>query len=64
MVVRAVGMCALAAVLVTSTRTALAQAPQLSVPDRVAALKTTLAASQANLRHYDMDRNDRHQPQG
>ncbi|HEV3311963.1 MAG TPA: hypothetical protein VG815_15745 [Chloroflexota bacterium] len=53
MVVRAVGMCALAAVLVTSTRTALAQAPQLSVPDRVAALKTTLAASQANLRHYE-----------
>jgi hypothetical protein len=53
MVIRTVGTCALAAVLVTSTSTALAQAPQLSIPDRVAALKTTLAASQANLRHYE-----------
>jgi hypothetical protein len=46
-------MCALAAVLLTSAPTALAQAPQLSMPERVAALKTTLAASQANLRHYE-----------
>jgi hypothetical protein len=46
-------MCGLAAVLLTSARTTLAQAPQLSVPERVAALKTTLATSQANLRHYE-----------
>jgi hypothetical protein len=53
MIIRKVGMCALAAVLLSSTRTTLAQAPQLSVPDRVAALKTQLATSQANLRHYE-----------
>jgi hypothetical protein len=53
MVIRKVGMCGLAAVLLTSARTTLAQAPQLSVPERVAALKTTLATSQANLRHYE-----------
>jgi hypothetical protein len=32
---------------------AAAQTPQLSVPDRVAALKTNLAVSQANLRQYE-----------
>jgi hypothetical protein len=53
MLIRTDRMCALAAVLLTSARTALAQAPQLSIPDRVAALKTTLAASQANLRRYE-----------
>jgi hypothetical protein len=53
MVIRTVGICALAAVLVTSSRIAVAQAPQPSVPERVAALKATLATSQANLRHYE-----------
>jgi len=40
-------------VLASGGRIAGAQAPQPSLPERVAALKTTLAASQANLRHYE-----------
>jgi hypothetical protein len=39
--------------LASGGRIAGAQAPQPSLPERVAALKTTLAASQANLRHYE-----------
>jgi len=42
----------IAAVLVTGSRIALAQAPA-SVPERVAALKATLAASQVALRQYE-----------
>jgi hypothetical protein len=53
MIIKTAAICALAAVLVTSSRIAVAQAPSLSIPERVAALKTTLAASQANLRHYE-----------
>jgi hypothetical protein len=40
-------------VLASGGRIAGAQAPQPSLPERVAALKTTLATSQANLRHYE-----------
>src|SRR5271169_6374292 len=42
----------IAAVLVTGSRVALAQSPP-SVPERVAALKATLAASQVALRQYE-----------
>jgi hypothetical protein len=34
-------------------QTAMAQTPPLSIPERVAALKTNLAVSQANLRQYE-----------
>ena len=53
MISRTVGICLLGAVLVSGGRIAGAQALQPSLPERIAALKTTLAASRANLRHYE-----------
>jgi hypothetical protein len=50
---RTIGIYVLGALLAGGGRIAGAQAPQSSLPERVAALKTTLAASQANLRHYE-----------
>ena len=52
MALRALGISLLALVLVCPA-IAVAQAPQPSVQERVAALKSTFAASQANLRHYE-----------
>jgi hypothetical protein len=52
MVSRALGISLLALVLVCSG-IAVAQAPQPSVQERVAVLKATFAASQANLRQYE-----------
>jgi hypothetical protein len=43
----------LAAALLAGSSIGIAQAPQPSLPERVAALKTGLAASQAALRHYE-----------
>jgi hypothetical protein len=48
----AIGVCLLACTLVGSN-IALAQGPQLSLQDRVVALKTSFGASQANLRQYE-----------
>ncbi len=53
MISRTIGICVLGAALASGGRIAVAQAPQPSLPERVAALKATLAASQANLRHYE-----------
>ncbi len=50
---KTIGICLLGVVLGSGGRIAGAQAPQLSLAERVAALKTTLAVSQANLRHYE-----------
>jgi hypothetical protein len=52
MVSRTIGVCLLACALAGSDL-AIAQGPQPSLQDRVAALKTTFGASQANLRHYE-----------
>jgi hypothetical protein len=52
MVSRAPGISVLALLLVIPG-IAVAQAPQPSVPERVAVLKATFAASQANLRQYE-----------
>ena len=52
MVSRIIGIFLLACTLGRS-EIAVAQAPQLSLQDRVAALKTTFGASQANLRQYE-----------
>jgi hypothetical protein len=52
MVARTMGVCMLAGILAGSGIVA-AQAPQPSVQERVAALKTDFAMSQANLRHYE-----------
>ena len=49
---RTIGACLLACTLASSD-IALAQGPELSLQDRVAALKTTFGASQANLRQYE-----------
>ena len=53
MISRTIGICVLSVALASGGRIAVAQAPQPSLPERVAALKATLAASQANLRHYE-----------
>jgi len=53
MIVRTIGICLLVAVPVTGSRIVVAQAPQSSVQERIVALKTALAASQANLRQYE-----------
>jgi hypothetical protein len=53
MVFNKVGIGALVAVLVASSRIVIAQVPQPSVQERVGALKATLAASQGNLRQYE-----------
>ncbi len=52
MVSRTIGVCLLACTL-GGSEIAVAQGPQLSLQDRVAALKTTFGASQANLRQYE-----------
>jgi hypothetical protein len=52
MVLRKIGISILAGVLAASG-IAVAQAPQPSLQERVAALKTTFAMSQANLRQYE-----------
>jgi hypothetical protein len=52
MVSKTIGICILAGAL-TSSSIAVAQTPQPSLQERVVALKTTFAASQANLRHYE-----------
>jgi hypothetical protein len=49
---RTIGVCLLACTL-AGADIALAQDPQLSLQDRVAALKTTFGASQAKLRQYE-----------
>jgi hypothetical protein len=46
-------LCTLVAVLATGHGIAVGQAPPLSVPERIMALKTTLATSQVNLRKYE-----------
>jgi hypothetical protein len=53
MVSRIVGVCVVAAALLVGSRISDAQAPQPSVQDRVVALKTTFATSQAVLRQYE-----------
>jgi hypothetical protein len=50
---KAIGIAVLGAALALCGPISLAQAPQVSLPERVAALKANLAASQANLRHYE-----------
>jgi hypothetical protein len=47
------GVAILAAALGTASRISVAQAPPVSLPERVAAIKATLAASQMNLRQYE-----------
>jgi hypothetical protein len=55
MIVRTIGICLLAAVVGTGSYWVVAQEPQApsSVQERVAILKTSLAASQASLRQYE-----------
>jgi len=53
MVSRNSAICLLAAAIVFGSGVSLAQAPQPSLQDRVLALKTTFASSQAALRHYE-----------
>jgi hypothetical protein len=50
---RMAGICMLATVLGSSGRISVAQTSPPSIQERVAALKATLGASQANLRHYE-----------
>jgi hypothetical protein len=49
----AIEVCVLAVAIALAGQIASAQTPSLSVPERVAALKTNLAVSQANLRQYE-----------
>jgi hypothetical protein len=49
----AIGISVLAVAIAFAGQIASAQTPSLSVPERVAALKTNLAVSQANLRQYE-----------
>jgi hypothetical protein len=53
MVSKSIRIWALAAALLGGGGIGIAQAPQASLPERIAALKAGLAASQANLRHYE-----------
>jgi hypothetical protein len=53
MVSKTIRIWALAAALLAGSSVGIAQAPQPSLPERLAALKAGLAASQANLRHYE-----------
>jgi hypothetical protein len=53
MVYKTIRIGVLAAALLVGSSIGVAQAPQPSLPERVAALKGALAASQANLRHYE-----------
>src|SRR5271154_2427580 len=53
MVSRNSAICLLAAAIVFGSGISVAQAPQPSLQDRVLALKTTFATSQANLRQYE-----------